>query len=52
VQLDWDDYHRAAADMAWWFGFAPSVMEEMSPEEILIWQEQANRQVKAKYSKL
>ncbi|MFC2352082.1 MULTISPECIES: hypothetical protein [Eikenella] len=24
----------------------------MSPDEILIWQQQANRQVKAKYSKM
>nr|DAN03258.1 MAG TPA: hypothetical protein [Caudoviricetes sp.] len=28
------------------------MIEEMSPDEILIWQQQANRQVKAKYSKM
>nr|DAT21894.1 MAG TPA: hypothetical protein [Caudoviricetes sp.] len=38
--------------MAWWFGFSPKTIEEMSPDEILIWQQQANRQVKAEYSKM
>ncbi|WP_083296803.1 hypothetical protein [Neisseria basseii] len=28
------------------------MIEEMSPDEILIWQQQANRQVKTKYSKM
>ena len=34
------------------FGFSPKTIEEMSPDEILIWQQQANRQVKAEYSKM
>ncbi|MBP8043277.1 MAG: GpE family phage tail protein [Neisseria sp.] len=38
--------------MAWWFGFAPAHIEEMPLEEIIEWQKQANRQIKAKYSKL
>lgn len=50
-QIDWDSYYRAAADLAFWFGFAPDVLEKMSPEEILIWQEQANRQIKEGYRK-
>ena len=49
---DWDNFYQAAADLAWWFGFAPGMIDEMSLDEILIWQQQANRQIKAKYSKM
>ncbi|MBF0802902.1 GpE family phage tail protein [Neisseria sp. 19428wB4_WF04] len=37
--------------MAWWFGFSPADIEEMPLDEIVKWQEQANRQIKAKYAK-
>ncbi|MBI0158025.1 MULTISPECIES: GpE family phage tail protein [Snodgrassella] len=52
VLTDWDSFYQAAADLAWWFGFSPADIDEMSLEEILQWQQQANRQIKAKYSKL
>ncbi|NUE66724.1 MULTISPECIES: GpE family phage tail protein [Snodgrassella] len=52
VLTDWDGFYQAAADLAWWFGFSPADIDEMSLDEILQWQQQANRQIKAKYSKL
>ncbi|WP_112122441.1 MULTISPECIES: GpE family phage tail protein [Pasteurellaceae] len=37
--------------MAWWFGFAHSELEDMTLDEVSRWLEQANRQIKAKYTK-
>ena len=51
VLTDWDGFYQAAADLAWWFNFSPADIEEMSLEELMEWQKQANRQLKAKYSK-
>ena len=50
-EIDWDSYHVAAADLAWWFGFAPEAIKRMTITEIIRWQEQANRQIKAGFSK-
>ncbi|MFB6349513.1 GpE family phage tail protein [Moraxella marmotae] len=41
----------AIAELAWWFGFAPSELENMSLLDIERWLKQANRQIKAKYTK-
>ena len=39
------------ADLAFWFGFQPSELEDMTLDEVERWLEQANRQIKAKYTK-
>ncbi|QEY23551.1 GpE family phage tail protein [Neisseria animalis] len=52
MAFDWEAFYQAAADLAWWFGFSPGDLDGLSPDEIVAWQRQANRQIKAKYSKL
>ncbi|MGX2951455.1 GpE family phage tail protein [Ursidibacter sp. B-7004-1] len=39
------------ADLAWWFGWQPSELENLTIDEIERWIKQAERQVKAEYSK-
>jgi len=39
------------ADLAFWFSFQPSELEDMTLDEVECWLEQANRQIKAKYTK-
>ncbi|HDR1412484.1 GpE family phage tail protein [Pasteurella multocida] len=39
------------ADVAWWFSWNVSEIEEMTLDELSTWLEQANRQIKAGYSK-
>jgi hypothetical protein len=39
------------ADLAWWFGFAPLELEELTLDEIERWYKQAQRQMKAQYTK-
>ncbi|TNG92249.1 GpE family phage tail protein [Pasteurellaceae bacterium USgator11] len=38
--------------MAWWYGWQPSELEEMTLDDISMWLKQANRQIKAKYAKV
>ncbi|MDH2999173.1 phage tail protein [Chelonobacter oris] len=37
--------------MAWWYGWQPSELDELTLDEVEQWLKQANRQIKAKYSK-
>ncbi|MGQ0287484.1 GpE family phage tail protein [Pasteurellaceae bacterium 22721_9_1] len=39
------------ADVAWWYGWNVSEIEQMSLAELQTWMEQANRQIKAGYTK-
>ncbi|OBX86882.1 phage tail protein [Haemophilus sp. CCUG 66565] len=39
------------ADLAFWFGFQPSELEEMTLDDIERWLNQAKRQIKANYTK-
>jgi len=39
------------ADLAFWFGFAHSELEEMTLDEVERWLIQAQRQIKANYTK-
>lgn len=39
------------ADLAFWFGFQPSELEEMTLDEVERWIIQAERQIKARYTK-
>ncbi|WP_322785348.1 GpE family phage tail protein [Gallibacterium anatis] len=39
------------ADLAWWFGWQPSELEEMTLDDVSIWYQQAKRQIKANYTK-
>lgn len=39
------------ADVAWWFGWGISEINEMPFQELWKWTEQANRQIKAGYTK-
>jgi len=39
------------ADLAFWFGFQPSELEEMTLDDIERWLTQAQRQIKANYTK-
>ncbi|WP_432419350.1 GpE family phage tail protein [Gallibacterium anatis] len=41
----------ALADLAFWFGFSHSELEEMTLDEIERWLIQAQRQIKANYTK-
>lgn len=41
----------ALADLAFWFGFPPSELEEMTLEEVERWLKQAERQINANYTK-
>lgn len=51
-RVDIDTLYQAMADLAWWFGFEPGSLDGMTLDEVTEWQKQANRQIKAKYSKL
>ena len=41
----------ALADLAFWFGFSHSDLEEMTLDDIERWLTQAQRQIKANYTK-
>ncbi|WP_132501254.1 GpE family phage tail protein [Nicoletella semolina] len=38
--------------MAWWYGWQPSELENLTLEEIKRWLNQAQRQINAKYTKV
>jgi len=42
---------EACADMAWWFGWPPSVIDGLTLEEFEGYQKEAARQIKAGYRK-
>ncbi|MBF0752240.1 MULTISPECIES: GpE family phage tail protein [unclassified Pasteurella] len=46
TQLD-----AALADLAFWFGFSYSDLEEMTLDDVERWLTQARRQIKANYTK-
>lgn len=39
------------ADLAWWYGWQPSELDEFTLDEIEQWFTQAKRQIDAKYTK-
>ncbi len=39
------------ADIAWWFGWSLTELNECYVDEINLWLKQAQRQIKARYSK-
>ena len=44
-----DELNVVLADLAWWFGWPPSEINEMDWEELLVWVKQMKRQVTANY---
>lgn len=46
-----DSLDVALADLAWWFGFAPKDLDDLTLEDVQKWLSQANRQIKARYTK-
>ena len=51
MKVSAESLNAAVADLAFWFGFQPSELEDMTLDEVERWLEQANRQIKAKYTK-
>lgn len=41
----------ACADMAWWYGWSMGEIDELDVEDFAVLQQEANRQIKAGYSK-